>query len=203
MSTAVGALHGALVYGRRINRLATLVAGRIPPDASVLDVGTGDGKLAARLMALRPDLRIRGVDVLGRPNTFIPVDLFDGRTLPHGSRSTDIVMCIDVLHHAADAEQLLRECARVSRRAIIVKDHLRDGFLAGPTLRVMDWVGNAPHGVALPYSYLSRAQWRQLIARCDLRVSAWEENLGLYPVPADWIFGRHLHVLATLTVPGA
>ena len=33
----------------------------------------------------------------------------------------------------------LREAKRVARRAIVIKDHACDGFLAWPTLRAMDW----------------------------------------------------------------
>ncbi|MEX2152118.1 MAG: class I SAM-dependent methyltransferase [Gemmatimonadaceae bacterium] len=199
MKAALDVLHGGLVHGRRLRRLASLLAQHIPARAQLLDVGSGDGQLAAGLQQLRPDVTIRGVDVMVRPRTAIPVDAFDGRTLPLASRSVDVVTCIDVLHHADDAAQLLRECARVARRMVLVKDHLREGLLAVPTLRLMDWVGNARHGVALPYNYLSRAEWRALIPSCGLCVERWEEELGLYPGPAEWVFGRHLHVLATLT----
>jgi SAM-dependent methyltransferase len=199
MKAALDALHGGLVHGPRLRRLASLLAQHIPQRAHVLDVGSGDGRLAARLQQLRPDVAIRGVDVIVRPRTAIPVDAFDGRTLPLATQSVDVVTCIDVLHHADDATQLLRECARVARRMVLVKDHLREGLLAVQTLRLMDWVGNARHGVALPYNYLSRAEWRALIANCGLRAERWEEDLGLYPGPAEWVFGRHLHVLAILT----
>lgn len=200
MRTPVGAVHDSLVYGRRVERLATLVAERLPSGASVLDVGCGDGRLAARVLELRPDVSIRGVDVLARPSTAIPVELFDGLSLPQAPNSVDIVTIIDVLHHAADAARLLTECGRVARRAVIVKDHLREGVLADFTLRLMDWVGNARHGVALPYRYYTRAEWKEMIARCGLMQQDWSERLGLYPGPANWLFGRHLHVLATLTV---
>ena len=39
----------------------------MPRDAHVLDVGTGDGLIAAALAERRPDLRIEGIDVLVRP----------------------------------------------------------------------------------------------------------------------------------------
>jgi len=198
MSAVVDALHGTFVYTRRVRRLAWLISERIPRNASVLDVGSGDGQLAARVKQLRPDITVRGVDVLPRPRTAIPVEIFDGRRLPDASGTADVVICVDVLHHADDAEQLLRECGRVAKQMVVVKDHLREGWLAEPTLRLMDWVGNASHGVALPYRYLSRAEWQRLITSCGMRVTQWEEKLGLYPVPADWVFGRGLHVLASL-----
>lgn len=203
MKALLDFLHGELVYGRRVSRLAALVAERIPRGARVLDVGTGDGELAARLLELRRDISITGVDVLARPRAAIPVELFDGLRLPMQTEAVDAVMCIDVLHHAEDPQQLLTECGRVARDVVIVKDHLREGFLAGPILRFMDWAGNARHGVRLPYQYFSRAEFQDLIARCGLGVLQWNEALALYPAHADWIFGRSLHVLASLSAPKA
>jgi len=166
--------------------------------SSVLDVGCGDGLVAAGVLALRPGMVLHGVDVLKRPHTHIPVDLFDGRRIPHEDRSFDVVMMVDVLHHAENPEQLLGEAARVARRCLVLKDHLSDGWLATPRLRFMDHVGNARHGVSLAYAYWRHAQWLKAFARLGLMVERWESNLRLYPWFADWIFGRSLHFAARI-----
>jgi SAM-dependent methyltransferase len=198
VSAVLDAVHGGMVHTRRVARLGTLIAARLPRNSSVLDVGTGDGQLAARIHVLRPDVTISGVDVLERPRTAVSVQLFDGTHLPFENASFDAVTCVDVLHHAVDASRLLRECARVARHVVVVKDHLREGFLATATLRFMDWVGNARHGVRLPYNYFSRSEWQRLIAAAGADVTGWEESLDLYPRPFSWLFGRQLHVLMTL-----
>lgn len=193
-------IHGRIVHSRRVRVLAPLVAellAPLGPGARVLDVGCGDGALAAAIRELRPELRLEGVDVLVRPGALIPVTRFDGRNLPGGEAAWDALLLVDVLHHTADPALLLGEARRVAR-AIVLKDHLLSGWLAGPTLRLMDWVGNAGHGVALPYSYWSEPRWRAVFAELGLRVAAWRESLGLYPLPADWLFGRRLHFLARL-----
>ena len=41
----------------------------------------------------------------------------------------------------------------MAARGIVLKDHTRNGLFSGSTLRFMDWVGNARHGVRLPYNY--------------------------------------------------
>jgi SAM-dependent methyltransferase len=156
--------------------------------------------LASRLLARRPDVRIRGLDVLEREATHVPVAVFDGARIPLADASCDVVLLVDVLHHADDGGALLAECARVARQAVIVKDHLCEGFAAGPTLAFMDWVGNARHGVRLTYRYLTRAEWKELLARTGLAADRWDERLALYPPPADWIFGRRLHFIARLVL---
>jgi hypothetical protein len=102
-----------------------------------------------------------------------------------------------------DATELLREAQRVARRYVVIKDHRLDGLLAGPTLRFMDDVGNARHGVALPYNYWSHARWQQVFGELGLRVDSWEQQLGIYPWPASLLFGRGLHFIARLEVEAA
>lgn len=186
------------VYGRRIRVLAGHLAGLLPRDASVLDVGSGDGLLARRVMDLRPDLRIRGVDVLARPRSHIPVSLFDGVRLPFPDREFDAVMMVDVLHHAAEQDALLAETARVARRALVIKDHVLRGPLAQQTLAFMDWVGNARHGVALPYLYWTEQRWRSSWLHLGLRIATRRDSLGLYPFPASLVFERGLHFIVVL-----
>lgn len=190
-------LHSNLIFGRRVRVLATAIAQRLPRDAHVLDVGCGSGDLALLVMKLRPDVRIEGIDVLVRPETAIPVTAFDGYHAPFQDGHFDAAMIVDVLHHADDPQALLAEAGRVAR-AVVVKDHLRDGFAAYPTLRFMDWVGNAAHGVRLPYNYLSLAEWKRIWSAIGFTVETFTTSLALYPPPFSWLFGRKLHFVAVL-----
>ena len=195
----IGRLHQRGVHNRRVRVLAKHLAALIPPGAGVLDVGCGDGLLASRLLEAVPDVSISGIDVLVREAAAIPVEPYDGQTIPHPDRSFDVVLLVDVLHHTDDPALLLAEARRVARRAIVIKDHCRNGFLAGPTLRFMDWVGNAAHGVRLPYNYWARSQWRKAFAELGLSIESWQSELGLYPFPAGLWFDRSLHFIARLT----
>jgi len=67
------------------------------------------------------------------------VETFDGKSIPYGDGSFDVVMFVDVIHHADQPMTLLREAARVARQAILIKDHLVEGTLAYLTLQLMDW----------------------------------------------------------------
>lgn len=197
MSKTVGALHEKFVFGRRVRVLSQHISPLIPKGARVLDVGCGDGTLDFVVMQQRPDVSITGLDTLVRPDTRIPVAAFDGRSIRYPDGMFDAVMLVDVLHHASDPLLLLREATRVGK-IVLVKDHFRNGFLAGPTLRFMDWVGNAHHGVALPYNYWSKSEWDAAFIRLDLKPVQMTLSLGLYPTPASWIFERGLHFVASL-----
>lgn len=193
-------LHGGYVHKRRVTVLSKELSSLFPRDARVLDVGCGDGELAAELRARRPDIQVEGIDVLVRQGCAIPVRAFDGTHIPYGDACIDVVLLVDVLHHTEDPAVLLRESARVARSVIVIKDHLREGVAAGLTLRVMDWVGNARHGVRLPYNYWARAQWNRAFRELGLKVRLWRSSLHLYPKPATWLFDRSLHFVAVLGV---
>jgi SAM-dependent methyltransferase len=201
--TALSALHGSLVHSRRVRVLAKRISALLEPGWSVIDLGAGDGALAALVAQRDPTLSIEGYDVLARPRTAIPVHAFDGRHLPLGDQSVDAVLLVDVVHHAQSPLGLLREAKRVARRAIIIKDHRLSRPLAGATLRFMDWVGNHGHGVACPANYWPEERWRAAFREMQLGMEQYETRLGLYPWPASWLFERGLHFLARLRPEGA
>jgi len=191
-------VHGQYVHSRRVRVLRDCLSELIPRSARVLDVGCGDGLLARLIMDQRPDVEIRGIDVLVRDQTQIPVSGFDGSYIPFPDKSFDAVMFIDVLHHTQDPMVLLSEAERVAGEAILIKDHRLNGLFAGSTLRFMDWVSNAPHGVVLPYNYWKHDKWHESFASMNVEIGVWKENLQLYPPLANWLFGRSLHFISRL-----
>jgi SAM-dependent methyltransferase len=182
--------------------LADHFADLIAPGHSVLDIGCGDGLIDRLILARRADLQIAGVDVMVRPNSHIPVTTFDGRRLPFPDRSWDTVLLCDVLHHTERPVELLREASRVGRHAIVIKDHTVAGILARPTLRVMDVVGNVPHGVAVTYNYLTPGQWQDAFHAAGLIPRDVRRALRLYPWWAEPIVGRSLHFVAVCDIQG-
>ena len=84
-----------------------------PVRITALDRHAGTLALAGRACADYPEIRVRQGDAL---------------RLPFPAQSFDVVLASQILHHmeGADAVQLLRELARVARRAVLVHD-LRRG----------------------------------------------------------------------------
>ena len=191
--------HRKIVMSRRVQQISKNISGLIPKEViSVLDVGAGTGEMACAIKQYRPELIISGVDVYIRPKTFIPVTQYDGNTLPFEDNAFDVVIIIDVLHHCDNPVAVLKECVRVSKHFVIIKDHVSDGFFAEKLLKFMDWVGNRAHGVILPYNYLSSSAWHSAFEQVGLKTLDHISQLKLYPMPFDIIFGGSLHCLRLL-----
>jgi SAM-dependent methyltransferase len=191
-------VHGGMVHQRRVRVLGGHLAEVTPANAQVLDVGCGDGLIGALIREHRPDVDMTGIDIAVRGDTHIPVREFDGVSIPVEDQGADVVMLVDVLHHADDPMALLVEAARVARRAIVLKDVTPLGPLSDGTLRFMDWVGNARHGVPLPYTFWSQDQWRRAFSELELSVEDVRRRLGLYPPPWNLLFEKRMHFIVRL-----
>jgi SAM-dependent methyltransferase len=192
-------VHRKIIMARRVQKISEGISSLLPESAvSILDVGAGTGELAMAVKELRPEVEVSGVDVYVRPKTFIPVKKYDGGLLPFHDCSFDTVMTVDVLHHCSDPIAVLKECSRVSREWVIIKDHIADSYFDNVKLRFMDWVGNRAHGVALPYNYFSTVQWQNAFREAGLISIKNIAELNIYPLPLNVIFGGSLHCLHLL-----
>ena len=189
------------IYAHRQQVLAELIAHHVPPGGALLDVGCGIGTLAAAVLA-HPSCgrgaHATGLESAVRGGEPIDVIAYRGGTFPFGNGTFDVVTIADVLHHERDELELLRECARVSRSVVIVKDHAREGILAQWRIGLMDWAANRPYGIPCLYRYHSVQQWRELFNQCGLDLINEVHPMQLYPRFWQQLFGGRLQYLAVL-----
>ena len=196
--SCVESFHARWIFRRRVEVLSTILSELIPDQSTVLDIGCGDGSVGCLIHEKEPSITVQGLEVRPRPNCRIEYQVFDGKKMPYGDCSFDVCMFVDVLHHAEEIESLLNEGCRVSRGWIVIKDHLCEGSVDRWKLRLMDWVGNRPHGVHLTYNYQSRGEWMECFAACGLEVSSWQDAIPLYGFPFRLLLSRGLHFVALL-----
>ena len=187
---------------RRINRLLggtelsrralTVLAGHDRNPITMLDVGTGAADIPASLIAelgrrggrlevtaidSRPEMLSTAVvtrpDLAKLPGLRLRVG--DGRSLPDGDRSFDIVHTSLVIHHLEPEEAIafLREMGRVAGRGVIVNDLVRSrlnwlgAWLIGHLLTRSRFTRNdAPLSVRRAYT---RAELEALLAAAGQR----------------------------------
>jgi SAM-dependent methyltransferase len=187
------ALHKP-VYEHRQRVLVNLVSPHLKSGDRVLDVGCGFGHLGRALMDHSPNtFRVEGAESAPRGGELIPVTATGGQSLPWPDRTFDAVILADVLHHDPVPERLLRESARVSKRLVIVKDHLREGFLARERISLLDWAANVGYDVPCLYRYNNLREWRGLLDKVGSRIAEERTGIDIYPPLFNGLLGKGLH----------
>jgi ubiquinone/menaquinone biosynthesis C-methylase UbiE len=179
----------------RDNLIARRLAGWMRPDQSLLDVGSGNGELAAavtRLSGVKPTL----CDV----RRFGKVDMpflvqADPLSIPAESQSFDVVTLCFVLHHIADPksqETLLHDALRVARERVILLEDTPVGSFERAANVAWDWVLNAPRGVPTPFTFRSAEAWRTVLSTSGFKVTEVETFRGAWPTL--WMYRHSLLV---------
>jgi ubiquinone/menaquinone biosynthesis C-methylase UbiE len=123
--------------------------------------------MAALLAHARPDTVAVGVETFVRPvlrRRSVPLVRYDGVSLPFRDAAFDVALLSNVIHHADSQATLLSEACRVTRRRVVIKDHVSESWLAHAKLAVLDILGNRRFGAATTGEYLSAGEWNALVA---------------------------------------
>ena len=144
-----------------------LVADHIEDRQRVLDLGAGTGWVGKRLIE-RKESDVSLVDVIDCNETDLPLTVYDGKKIPFGDKTFDIVTFVVVLHHAVKQEEILTEAARVARRKTILVEDTPKNVLEHCIDRACDAVTSFEHGFYNPASYRNVMQWRSVFKKLRL-----------------------------------
>jgi len=204
LAKLLSALHRP-IYDKRLEVLVETISPHLEPGDKVLDVGCGSGALGAALLKANgaKNLVVHGLEKHRRGGEPIQVVPYDEKQFPFTDNSYDAVIVADVLHHEEEPEQLLRECIRVSRRLLVIKDHQITGPLAYERICLIDWAANAPYGVRCLYRYKTPQEWSACLEHLLLEPVQRLDRMNLYPPVVNLLFGRSLQFLAIGNVSNA
>lgn len=187
------------IYEHRLRVLVSEILPRLRPGEKVIDVGCGNGTLGAALLSdprCPQGLSVEGLERVVRGGEPIKVHAYDGKKMPLADKSVDATIVADVLHHEPDPENLLRECVRVSRRLVIIKDHRITGPFTRARVCLMDWAANAPYGVPCLFRYNTLEQWRAEPGKFGASIEHERTTMDLYPALWNPVFGKSLQYMA-------
>ena len=156
-----------------------LIAGLVPVDSRVLDLGCGSGETLAYLRDQRQcagyGIEIADANVLAceqRGVNVIQLNLEEGLAI-FDDQSFDVVLQIDTLQHLRNTERMLTETARVGRIGIVSFPNFAHWANRLSVVR-----GRMPVTKALPYEWYDTpnirvstyADFEVLARRCGLRI---------------------------------
>mgnify|MGYP002335881100 CR=1 FL=1 len=133
----------------------------------ILEIGSGPGSLVEALRAAGHDVAAIDIDDTSYAASLRPM-IFDGETIPYGTRAFDVALLATTLHHAADPDRLIAEAARVASRVIVIEDIYRSAAqrrltLFADSLTNLEFDGH-------PHNNRDDSGWRAAFASAELRV---------------------------------
>ena len=176
LRTLIRSLHHRLSHKNRTEILAEIISGLIVRAGNrrpfCLDIGCGDMALTRKLKKILPNGTFYGIDlqVQDAPEIKgINYQQFNGCDIPFDNNTFDIVMLIDVLHHASRKQQiqLLHEASRVGK-ILIIKDHLSTGAWSDAVLYAADVFGNWGKRVISPGLYFNQESYSTILRTSGL-----------------------------------
>ena len=107
----------------------------------VLDLGAGEGWVGEAI-ASDTSAIVTLADVVEGNETTLPHVQYDGRRLPFADHAFDVTLLVFVLHHADEAEAVIREARRVTRKAIVIVESVYTNPRNHALLRLLDRSAN-------------------------------------------------------------
>jgi methionine biosynthesis protein MetW len=110
--------EGFFPHGKIWPELRALYEKWIPPGASVLDVGCGDGQTSGKWLSengrqyVGVDISANAVDE-ARQSGLEAIKIEDASVLPFDADSFDVVVCVEVLEHLFDPQRAIKNISRV------------------------------------------------------------------------------------------
>lgn len=173
---------------------------RLWPDnvEQALDLGAGDGLVGSAIHSFFPVKKITGLDIdlRAHPQSTIQIAQYDGQSIHYPDQTFDVTLLINVIHHVPEEKRVefIKEVKRVTRKTILIKDHMATHAYSRLILRLMDVIGNAPFGGMVEASYLSSHDWETLLAQNDLQWKGFS-NLRMQQGPRSALFRDEYEIM--------
>ncbi len=155
----------------RANRIERGIHRHLAGASTLLDCGCGSMRVS-RLIEDRSPIQAFGTDVMNLGADHPRFCVCAGEQLAFPDDTFDVVSLMFVLHHTDDPTVAIRECARVSRRHLLVLEDIYSHPLERQMLKALDVAGNysISKDMAFPFNFKTVREWECLFSGLGLRL---------------------------------
>lgn len=177
---------------RKVQAIEKLL-GATKPGHWVLDLGAGEGYVGAEA-ARRWGANVRLADVIDMNKTDLRHTRYNGIKLPFRDRSYDTTIVYFVLHHAENAEAVIKEALRVTRGHVIVVESVYEQTWDLKLLTFLDvWANRLRSGGMMNaqeghLEFQKAEAWVTLFEKCGAKVVKQHRK-------GRWIHKQHFFIL--------
>jgi ubiquinone/menaquinone biosynthesis C-methylase UbiE len=144
----------------------------LTPVTSLLDIGVGSGLALQYVIQQNPHLSCTGVDIrdLRLGEVVVPLQVYDGYTLPFAADQFDVSLIFYVMHHCDDPGRLLQEAVRVTRQKLIIIEEFHQPGADPISLDLTERQSHRALGIPanMPYRLLAKAEFDRLLEQHHL-----------------------------------
>ncbi len=158
-------------WSYRANRIERGIRRHLVDASTLLDCGCGSMHVP-KLIEERSSIQTFGTDVMNLGADHPRFCVCAGEQLAFPDNSFDVVSLMFVLHHTDDPADTVRECARVSKRHLLVLEDIYSHPLERQMLKALDVAGNysISKDMAFPFNFKTVREWESLFSGLGLRL---------------------------------
>lgn len=150
---------------------------------SMLDIGVGPGLALQHIIRHNPHLACAGIDIrdLRLPGVEVPLQVYDGHTLPFPADQFDVSLLFYVLHHCQDPYRLLAEAVRITRQKLLLIEEFSRPGVDPVSLDLTERQSHRALGIPsdLPYRLFDRSELAVMLQAHRLKL------IDQYPLPSQ------------------
>lgn len=122
--------------------------------------------MVAKFVREKVPVDIIGVDVIDINATNLPFKQYNGKQIPLANKSQDVTYAISVFHHTTNAESLLAECIRVTRKKLIIVEDVYKNGLELLITKSLDYTNIlVSTDMEMPLNFRKEKEWLALFRR--------------------------------------
>ena len=144
----------------------------LTPAKTLLDIGVGTGLALRHVIHQNPHLDCEGVDVrdLRLPRIDVPLEVYDGYTLPFDTNQFDVSLLFYVIHHCQNPQRVLDEAIRVTRQKLIIIEEFHHPNADTTSLDLTERQSHRALGIPpdLPYQLFNKSEFEQMLRERNL-----------------------------------